>query len=84
MRCWDFGGDGALGYGSTESIGDNETPASVGNVPLSGRALSLSLGAHHSCARLEQGQPETGSARNDGPSQNRHTEPMLEHEADDA
>lgn len=34
VRCWGRGMDGRLGYGNTRTIGDNETPASVGDVPL--------------------------------------------------
>lgn len=33
-RCWGGGGNGKLGYGGTADIGDNETPASAGNVPF--------------------------------------------------
>ena len=33
MRCWGRGTGGALGYGNTNDIGDDETPASAGNVP---------------------------------------------------
>jgi alpha-tubulin suppressor-like RCC1 family protein len=31
--CWGFGGDGRLGYGNTDTIGDGETPAMAGVVP---------------------------------------------------
>ena len=36
IRCWGFGGNGRLGYGATDSIGDDpgETPASVAPVDL--------------------------------------------------
>lgn len=33
IRCWGRGADGQLGYGDTDTIGDNETPASKGPVP---------------------------------------------------
>jgi alpha-tubulin suppressor-like RCC1 family protein len=33
VRCWGRGLEGRLGYGNQESIGDNETPASAGDVP---------------------------------------------------
>jgi cysteine-rich repeat protein len=33
LRCWGYGGYGELGHGNTLDIGDDETPASVGNVP---------------------------------------------------
>jgi alpha-tubulin suppressor-like RCC1 family protein len=33
IRCWGLGLDGRLGYGNTDTIGDDETPASAGDVP---------------------------------------------------
>ncbi len=59
VRCWGFGGNGRLGYGGTESIGDTagETPASAGPVALGpGRsARALSVGFSHTCAALDDG-----------------------------
>jgi alpha-tubulin suppressor-like RCC1 family protein len=34
LNCWGSGSSGQLGHGNTESVGDDETPAPVGNVPL--------------------------------------------------
>ena len=34
VRCWGSGGNGALGYGNTDDIGDDETPASAGDVEV--------------------------------------------------
>jgi alpha-tubulin suppressor-like RCC1 family protein len=36
LRCWGFGTVGQPGYGNTDDIGDNETPATVGPVELGG------------------------------------------------
>jgi alpha-tubulin suppressor-like RCC1 family protein len=57
VRCWGFGLDGRLGYGNTASIGDNEAPGSVGPVKLGTNrtALAVTLGARHTCARLDDG-----------------------------
>jgi len=57
VRCWGYGGDGALGYRSTDTIGDDETPGSVGPVNLgAGRtAKAVSAGNVHSCALLDDG-----------------------------
>ncbi len=61
VRCWGFGGDGRLGYGNTDSIGDNETPGSVGPVKLGPdggperTAKAISAGAGHTCALLDDG-----------------------------
>ncbi len=43
---------GNLGYGNTETIGDDETPASAGDVPLGGVAVDLALGSTQACALL--------------------------------
>ena len=55
VRCWGFGGSGRLGYGNSQTIGDDETPGAVGPVDLGeGRsAVAISAGAFHSCALLD-------------------------------
>lgn len=53
LRCWGVSQAGKLGYGNEDTIGDDELPASAGAVPVGGSVVELSLGAHHSCARLE-------------------------------
>lgn len=50
MRCWGVGGSGLLGYGNVDSIGDDETPSSAGNVPIGAAVLTLQTGVDHSCA----------------------------------
>jgi len=34
VRCWGRGSQGQLGYGNIQRVGDNETPAEVGDLPL--------------------------------------------------
>jgi hypothetical protein len=34
VRCWGICGNGRCGYGSAENIGDDDTPATAGNVPV--------------------------------------------------
>ncbi len=60
VRCWGFAGDGQLGYGNDTSIGDDETPGSVGPVDLdpgsgAGAATAISAGSVHSCGLLDMG-----------------------------
>ena len=57
VRCWGYGFDGRLGYGSTDSVGDDEPPGSVAPVDLgSGRtATAISAGGDHTCAILDGG-----------------------------
>ncbi len=58
VRCWGTGTDGRLGLGNTTTIGDTETPASVGTVSLGAgrRAVALSAGDFHTCAILDNGK----------------------------
>ncbi len=57
VRCWGYGGDGALGYGNPTSIGDNETPGSAGPVDVgAGRTVrAIAAGSFHTCAVLDTG-----------------------------
>ncbi len=55
VRCWGWGEYGQLGYGNTENIGDDETPASAGDVPIGGRAVRIAAGANQTCALLDSG-----------------------------
>jgi hypothetical protein len=54
VRCFGNGLDGRLGYGVTQRIGDDETPAFAGDVDVGGVVVELSVGIH-TCARLESG-----------------------------
>ncbi|HWF50501.1 MAG TPA: hypothetical protein VG294_07665 [Solirubrobacteraceae bacterium] len=56
-RCWGLGGNGRLGYGSTQNVGDTQAPGSVGPVDFgSGQtALAVSAGGAHTCAVLHDG-----------------------------
>ena len=68
VRCWGFSGDGQVGYGNTDVIGDNETPAAAGPVDLgTGRtARALAMGDYHSCAVLDNGTVRCWGYGNEG------------------
>lgn len=34
VRCWGDGAAGQLGHGDAESVGDDESPAAAGDVPI--------------------------------------------------
>ena len=55
VRCWGNGNDGALGYGNTTNVGDNESPASAGDVDLGGTVIQIAAGDEHTCALLDTG-----------------------------
>lgn len=54
VRCWGYGLEGALGYGNTAWIGDDELPSSVGevNVPP---ATSIVARSNHTCILTDEG-----------------------------
>lgn len=56
VYCWGQGGVGALGYGNTDDVGDDEVPADVGPVDLGGPAVQVSCGDYHTCALLESSE----------------------------
>jgi len=66
--CWGDGGSGRLGYGNTNTIGDNEGPSSAGNVNLGpGRhAVEISAGSVHTCARADNGSLYCWGVHNHG------------------
>ncbi|MEO1061204.1 MAG: fibronectin type III domain-containing protein [Actinomycetota bacterium] len=49
VRCWGSGDLGQLGYANTTDVGDDERPATAGDVPLGAVATSLSSGRFHNC-----------------------------------
>lgn len=57
LRCWGQNDKGQLGYASTATVGDDESPASVGPVDLgAGRtAVAVDAGERHTCAVLDDG-----------------------------
>ncbi len=50
VRCWGDSSVGQLGYGATNAVGDDETPASVGWVDVGGYVLDIAAGDEHTCA----------------------------------
>jgi alpha-tubulin suppressor-like RCC1 family protein len=68
VRCWGYGGDGALGYGNLATIGDDETPIAAGPVDFgAGRsARMVATGATHSCAVLDDGSVRCWGFGGDG------------------
>jgi alpha-tubulin suppressor-like RCC1 family protein len=65
VRCWGAG-EVSLGYGNTETIGDDETPAAAGDVDLGGKAVQIVAGFAHSCALLDSGKVRCWGIANKG------------------
>jgi alpha-tubulin suppressor-like RCC1 family protein len=55
VRCWGSGEDGRLGYANENNIGDDESPASAGDVDVGGPVVQIAAGESHSCALLASG-----------------------------
>jgi alpha-tubulin suppressor-like RCC1 family protein len=55
IKCWGVSNQGQIGYGSTDFIGYEQTPAEVGTLDLGGLAVRLVAGRYHACALLEDG-----------------------------
>lgn len=55
VRCWGDGTFGQLGYGNTATIGDDETPATAGDVPVGAPVVQVSAGQWHTCVTTAAG-----------------------------
>jgi len=55
VRCWGLGDSGQLGYGNTNTIGDDEIPASAGEVDVGGLVQQIAAGQHDTCVVLTTG-----------------------------
>jgi hypothetical protein len=53
VRCWGRGSFGQLGYGNKDMIGDDETPASAGDIDVGGTVTQLAAGSNHTCVLLD-------------------------------
>lgn len=66
VRCWGEGSSGALGYGNTRDVGDNEVPATAGAVQLSEPASQIVAGVEFTCALLASGAVQCWGSGLDG------------------
>ncbi len=55
-KCFGDGTNGQLGYGNTNTTGDDETPSFVGNISIGGEVIQLAAGETHTCALLGSGK----------------------------
>jgi cysteine-rich repeat protein len=65
VHCWGEGIGGALGYGNTNSIGDNEPASAAGVVAIGGLAIDVSTG-QTTCAVLDDGALRCWGRNNHG------------------
>lgn len=56
LRCWGWNQSGQLGYGNSKNIGDDETPASAGDVDIAGKVVQIVGGINFTCVLLDTGK----------------------------
>ncbi len=65
-RCWGRGQFGVLGYGNVDDIGDDETPASAGDITVGGPVAQIATG-EATCALLTNSAVRCWGNGLDGP-----------------
>jgi len=53
VKCWGLGMSGQLGYGNTDSVGDDETLDGLDTVDVGGDVVQVSAGDIHTCVLLD-------------------------------
>ena len=70
LKCWGLNTFGELGYGNTDSIGDDETPSSVGPISVTASPgvtpIGVVAGDYHACALLSDGSVRCWGSTLDG------------------
>jgi alpha-tubulin suppressor-like RCC1 family protein len=69
VRCWGENEYGGLGYGLPQeisAIGDDETPASMGDIAIGHPAIQTGAGDYFNCALLDTGAVRCWGNNNDG------------------
>ena len=66
VRCWGGNTEGQLGYGNTETIGDDELPATTGFVDIGEPVTQIATGRLHTCALLQSGNVRCWGLGSDG------------------
>ncbi len=55
VRCWGEGSSGVVGLGSTDDVGDDETPAMSMDIPFPEPAEAVDVGENFACAKFIDG-----------------------------
>lgn len=81
VRCWGYNGHGELGYGHTNTIGDDELVWTSGNVNVGGAVVDIAAGYNHTCALLSDGKVRCWGHNTYGQLGYGHTEQVGDNEA---
>ena len=84
VRCWGRNDYGQLGYGHTNTLGDDENPASIGNVNVGGTVTQIAIGGFHTCALLMGGTVRCWGANQYGQLGYGHTDTIGDDEKPDS
>jgi cysteine-rich repeat protein len=74
LRCWGSGVDGGLGYGNTNTIGDEADEMPPPPVEVGGTPTLVSVGKNHTCVVLDDGSTRCWGANQWGQLGYEHTE----------
>jgi alpha-tubulin suppressor-like RCC1 family protein len=70
VKCWGAGDHGALGYGNSDALGDNEQLSSIPDVWVtndpSARVSQVVAGGYHTCVRFVDGTAKCWGENSDG------------------
>lgn len=66
VRCWGWGAQGQLGYGNVQDVGDDETPASAGDVDVGAGVVQIAADGNYTCALIDDGQVRCWGNGGDG------------------
>jgi alpha-tubulin suppressor-like RCC1 family protein len=66
VRCWGSHGNGKLGYGNIEDIGDDENPSEAGAVSVGGAVVAVAAHGASTCALLDDATLKCWGLGSDG------------------
>ncbi|MCG8423502.1 MAG: DUF2341 domain-containing protein [Proteobacteria bacterium] len=66
VRCWGSNGNGQLGSGNTDHIGDNQGEMPPGDVNVGASVIDISAGRLHTCALVDTGMVRCWGWNSDG------------------
>jgi hypothetical protein len=66
VRCWGRGEDGKLGYGNTDSVGDEPGEMPPPDVPVGGMVIQIAASFSNTCALMDTGAVRCWGDSSDG------------------
>jgi alpha-tubulin suppressor-like RCC1 family protein len=66
VRCWGSNTNGQLGYGNTNTIGDDEAPSKAGNIEVGAKVAVVAAGVFHTCVLTDMGKVRCWGSNSSG------------------